>query len=130
MTRSPTAQPLAAERKLSLGQLAGSAEAFAGEGVECLAGGVVADDHHGAVGAVGVAQFGPAIDGRAQRVCAGGVQGDVLGLVREVGLRIAVMEGGEGGALGRVSLAHDLQQRRALRDRGPGRRTSRRPRRS
>ena len=51
----------------------------------------------------------PAIDAAATRR-AGGMKGDVLALVREVRLRIAVVEGGEGGSLGRISLAHDLQQ--------------------
>jgi hypothetical protein len=76
--------------------------------VEPVAGGVVTGDHRDAGGCVLGASVGPVGDHGIDCVVLGGVDRDVLGLVIEVVVGVAVVQGGERVAFDAVVLADHL----------------------
>ena len=95
----------AADRDAAVGECSVALESRTRGIVELLARGVVASDHRDGHGAVGYPCFGPLVDHGAERVVFGGVDRDLVGLVVEVGLGVAVVERFERVALGGIVLA-------------------------
>ncbi|HMC93217.1 MAG TPA: hypothetical protein VKO16_00450, partial [Polyangia bacterium] len=86
------------------GQLTASLEPGSSGVVELLAGHVVAGDHHDVRRGLLVAGVEPCVDDGGDGVALGRVDGDVVGLVLDVGVGVAVVQRGKRLALGGVAL--------------------------